>query len=316
MAQSKSRKEEGAETGPRPPGSRAVEGGGAQQPDLASGQRTYDHAIRSSSPGIARSRVSRSTARSCSATGFTSNSGTTPQPRSIWARRGAPSRLRGGRCRPAQPGTRRPAFAASRRTPSRGPPGELAHAEQGRRLLDTADADHPARTPRSRDVGGAHRLRPSTGRVAGAAARSIQQREEHWVIADSGRQGRTRPHRAHPAVGQGRHRCVDDGRRHHRRAVFRAINKAGRVWGDGMSPKVLWDVVRGSGRARRHRQAGPARSAPHRAPGCVTWRVANSTDPVPTRPRLRPDHGALPRMQAEAPMRRERSDGHRTGRDG
>jgi integrase len=26
--------------------------------------------------------------------------------------------------------------------------------------------------------------------------------------------------------------------------VFRAINKAGRVWGDGMSPKVLWDVVR------------------------------------------------------------------------
>jgi integrase len=26
--------------------------------------------------------------------------------------------------------------------------------------------------------------------------------------------------------------------------VFRAINKAGRGWGDGMSPKVLWDVVR------------------------------------------------------------------------
>jgi site-specific recombinase XerD len=26
--------------------------------------------------------------------------------------------------------------------------------------------------------------------------------------------------------------------------LFRAINKAGRVWGDGMSPKVLWDVVR------------------------------------------------------------------------
>jgi hypothetical protein len=32
--------------------------------------------------------------------------------------------------------------------------------------------------------------------------------------------------------------------------VFRAINKAGRVWGDGMSPKVLWDVVRAAaGRA-------------------------------------------------------------------
>jgi hypothetical protein len=27
-------------------------------------------------------------------------------------------------------------------------------------------------------------------------------------------------------------------------AVLRAINKAGRVWGNGMSPKVLWDIVR------------------------------------------------------------------------
>jgi len=26
--------------------------------------------------------------------------------------------------------------------------------------------------------------------------------------------------------------------------VFRAINKTGRIWRDGMSPKVLWDVVR------------------------------------------------------------------------
>ena len=32
--------------------------------------------------------------------------------------------------------------------------------------------------------------------------------------------------------------ALSDGR------VFRAINKAGRIWGDGMSPKVLWDVVR------------------------------------------------------------------------
>ncbi len=26
-------------------------------------------------------------------------------------------------------------------------------------------------------------------------------------------------------------------------AVFRAINQSGRIWGDGMTPKVLWDVV-------------------------------------------------------------------------
>jgi integrase len=38
----------------------------------------------------------------------------------------------------------------------------------------------------------------------------------------------------------------------------RAINKAGRVWGDGMSPKVLWDVVRAAAA-----RAGIDRLAPH-----------------------------------------------------
>jgi hypothetical protein len=40
--------------------------------------------------------------------------------------------------------------------------------------------------------------------------------------------------------------------------VFRAINKAGRVWGDGMSPKVLWDVVRAAAA-----RAGIEKLAPH-----------------------------------------------------
>jgi hypothetical protein len=46
----------------------------------ASGQRTYDYAIGSSSRGIARSRASHSTAQSCFAAGFTSNGDTTLQP--------------------------------------------------------------------------------------------------------------------------------------------------------------------------------------------------------------------------------------------
>src|SRR5438128_2928635 len=41
-------------------------------------------------------------------------------------------------------------------------------------------------------------------------------------------------------------------------ASYRAINKAWRVWGDGMSPKVLWGVVR-SAAAR----AGIDKLAPH-----------------------------------------------------
>jgi site-specific recombinase XerD len=40
--------------------------------------------------------------------------------------------------------------------------------------------------------------------------------------------------------------------------VFRAITKAGHVWGDGMSPKVVWDVVRAAAA-----RAGIDRLAPH-----------------------------------------------------
>lgn len=40
--------------------------------------------------------------------------------------------------------------------------------------------------------------------------------------------------------------------------VFRAISKVGRVWGDGMTAKVLWDVVRAAAAA-----AGIAKVAPH-----------------------------------------------------
>jgi integrase len=40
--------------------------------------------------------------------------------------------------------------------------------------------------------------------------------------------------------------------------VFRAINKAGRVWGDAMSPNVLWDVVRNAAA-----RAGIDKLAPH-----------------------------------------------------
>jgi integrase len=73
---------------------------------------------------------------------------------------------------------------------------------------------------------------------------SVQQREEHWVIADLlGKGGHVRtvpiPGWVKDAVDAWTH-AVDLTHG----PVFRAINKAGRVWGAGMSPKVLWDVVR------------------------------------------------------------------------
>ena len=87
---------------------------------------------------------------------------------------------------------------------------------------------------------------------------SVQQREEHWVIADLvGKGGHVRtvpiPGWVKDAVDTWTEAVdITHG------PVFRAINKAGRVWGDGMSPKVLWDVVRAAAG-----RAGIEKLAPH-----------------------------------------------------
>ena len=87
---------------------------------------------------------------------------------------------------------------------------------------------------------------------------SIQQREGHWVIADFvGKAGhvRTVPIPAWVKVAVDAWTAaaaITTG------PVFRAINKAGLVWGNGMSPKVLWDVVRAAAA-----RAGIDKLAPH-----------------------------------------------------
>src|SRR5438093_4741062 len=122
--------------------------------------------------------------------------------------------------------------------------GNWLTPEQGRRLLEHPE---PA-TPRPlRDhamlamlIGCGLRR----GELLALTLESIQQREEHWVIADLvGKAGHVRT----VPVPMWVKRALDtwttaanitDG------PVFRAINKAGRNWGNGMSPKVVWDVVR------------------------------------------------------------------------
>jgi integrase len=87
---------------------------------------------------------------------------------------------------------------------------------------------------------------------------SIQQREEQWVIADLvGKGGHVRtvpmPTWVKAAVDAWTAAAgVTEG------TVFRAINKVGRVWGDGMTAKVLWDVVRTAAT-----DAGLDKLAPH-----------------------------------------------------
>jgi integrase len=87
---------------------------------------------------------------------------------------------------------------------------------------------------------------------------SIQQRDEHWVVADLvGKAGHVRtvpiPAWVKTALDAWTTAAgITDG------TIFRAINRHGRVWRDGVTAKVLWDVVRA---AAAH--AGIDRLAPH-----------------------------------------------------
>jgi integrase len=136
--------------------------------------------------------------------------------------------------------------------------GNWLTAEQGRRLLDRPT---PSTARELRDHAMVAMLIGCGLRRAELLAlsiESIQQRDEHWVIADLvGKGGHVRtvpiPTWVKNAVDV-RTAAVNitAGR------IFRAINKAGRVWGDGMSPKVLWDVVRAAAA-----RAGIDKLAPH-----------------------------------------------------
>jgi integrase len=136
--------------------------------------------------------------------------------------------------------------------------GNWLTAAQGRRLLYT-----PAR-----DAVREHRNRAMLAMLIGCGLRrgellaltieAIQQREEHWVIVNvSGKAGHVRtvpiPSWVKAVIDQWTASAGITGGR-----VFRAINKMGRVWGKGMTPKVIWEVVREAA----HR-AGIDKLAPH-----------------------------------------------------
>jgi integrase len=87
---------------------------------------------------------------------------------------------------------------------------------------------------------------------------SLQLREEHWVIADLiGKGGHIRTVPIPAWVKAALDAWTDTGGITEGR-VFRSINKAGRIWGDGMTSKVLWEVVKGAAT-----RAGIEKLAPH-----------------------------------------------------
>jgi integrase len=96
------------------------------------------------------------------------------------------------------------------------------------------------------------------GELLSLTMRSIQLREEHWVIADlHGKAGHIRtvpiPVWVKEAIdGWTLASGITEGR------IFRSINKAGKIWGDGMTPKVIWEIVKHAAQA-----AGIDKLAPH-----------------------------------------------------
>ena len=136
--------------------------------------------------------------------------------------------------------------------------GNCLTPEQGRRLLAH---DPPAAARDTRDQAMVAMLIGCGLRrseLLGLRLESVQQREDHWVIADLiGKGGHVRTVPV-PAWVKATLDVWTTAAGITHGPVFRAINRAGRVWGEGMSPKVLWDVVRAAAR-----RAGIEKLAPH-----------------------------------------------------
>ena len=94
--------------------------------------------------------------------------------------------------------------------------------------------------------------------LLGLTMNSIQVREEHWVIADLvGKGGHIRTVPIPFWVKKAIDAWTESAQITHGR-VFRSINKAGRIWGDGMTPKIIWEVVKDAAAF-----AGIEKLAPH-----------------------------------------------------
>jgi site-specific recombinase XerD len=172
--------------------------------------------------------------------------------------------------------------------------GNWLTAEQGRALVDAPSIQ----TPRGK------RDRTILGVLLGCGLRrselvhlkleDVRQREGHWAIVDligKGRHIRTVPV---PAWAKKR---IDEWTQASGTAsgcLFRLINKAESVWGNGVTEKVVWFVALNFAKS-----LGIQKIAPHDLrPSCAYCLRRTRTDPFPARPRIRPDYRALPGLDS------------------
>ena len=122
--------------------------------------------------------------------------------------------------------------------------GNWLTAEEGKRMIDAFSASAlKQRRNRAMIVVliGCGLRRPE---AAALKFEDVQLREEHWVIADlNGKGGHIRtvpmPNWVKTVIDEWAILAgINSG------PLFRAINKAGRVWGNGFTPKVIWSIVK------------------------------------------------------------------------
>jgi integrase len=136
--------------------------------------------------------------------------------------------------------------------------GNWLTAEQGKRLLAAADRNSLRGKRNYAMLATLIGCGLRRGELLGLRVDAIGVREEHWVIADlMGKAGHMRtvpiPAWVKAAIDVWKEASgITEG------VIFRSINKAGRVWGNGMTAKVLWQVVRDAAGS-----LGIAKLAPH-----------------------------------------------------
>ena len=150
--------------------------------------------------------------------------------------------------------------------------GNWLTAEQGRRLLHS---EGPMSLRDTRD----HAMLAMLigcglprGELLALTVESVQQREEHWVIADLvGKAGHVRTVPI-PAWVKACVDCWTVGARIHHGCVFRAINKADQSLGRRHDPQGDLGPRQGGRRTGRHRATGAARSTAHVCPAVPSRR--------------------------------------------
>jgi integrase len=124
------------------------------------------------------------------------------------------------------------------------PVGNWLTVEQGKRLLAGARRDSLSGKRNYAMLGMLIGCGLRRGELLALHVDSIQLRDEHWVIADLiGKAGHIRtvpiPGWVKVAIDDWKEASgITEG------VLFRSINRVGRVWGNGMTPKVIWGIVR------------------------------------------------------------------------